>query len=395
MAHYNPSSIAHIRHNPDYIYYDMVVRNYDSPTKDSEIPLAFCDTRDVAIVPNASDYKMSVIRFQVDTFADVLPIMIFQVQRDQPDRDLGIYTVTFEYEDLGGNKFTTQPEPVIWSPQEKNAKVPNPPSLTGNTLQEFSEYYYMYNFQYMISLINDALERCMDKLKAIVTPILNTVNPPFLTWDDNQLSTMHARESHFDTDVFPQVRMYFNRSLYSLLSSLPSVKFDISNPKKKYYQLIMKRYNGAKVVEIQNTGIDRLIIARQEYSTVNQFSPVSSVMFMSSTLPIIPTYLSNPAVYIDGQPINLTNTYNNSANIITDISSDEMAYKPELLFVPSAQYRFIDLQNDTPINQVDIQTFWRDKLGIVRPFYLAPNSSASLKILFQKKKLGDSLRKDN
>lgn len=394
MTHYTPTNYSHIRYNPDHVYYDLVVRNYDSPNKDTEIPLTFTDTRDVPIINNADSYYLSIIRFSVDTFADVIPILLFQIQNNQGDRDLGVYSITLEYEDAVGTITSTQPEYLEWRPQERNARVPPPPSLTGTGFQQFGDYYYCYNFQYMINLINEALVRAMDKLKILVNPILNTVEPPFLVWNDNQTATMYARESHFNTDIFPQVRIFFNRPLYSLLSSLPSIKFDITNPRKKYYQLIMKTYNGAKVVVLPNFGIDKLIFSTQEYSTIEQWSPVSSILFTSSTLPIISNFLSNPTIYIDGQPSNLSKTYNNFANIITDISSNELCYKPSVLYNPSAQYRYIDLQNDQPINQIDIQVFWRDTLGFVRPFYLAPNSSCSIKLLFRKKNLGDSLRKE-
>lgn len=385
MASYNHTSYSQIKHNPDHVYYDMVVRNYDSPSKDSEIQLSFSDTRDTPIVANANDYYLSIIRFQVDTFADVIPVLIFQVQNNQGDRDLGIYTLTLEYDNGAGLVVSTQPENVIWSPQEKNASVPPPPSLTGTGFQRFGDYYYCYNFQYMINLINEAFIRAMDKLKLLVAPVLDFIEPPFLDWNDDQTATIYARESHFDSDVFPQVRIYFNRPLYSLLSSLPSIKFNITNPRKKYYQILMKRYYGAKVVTLPDFGIDQLIFSKQEYSTVNQWTPISSLIFTSSVLPIIPNALSNPVIYLDGTPLNLSQTYNNYANIITDISSDELAYKPEVLYVPSAQYRLIDLQNDQPINQIDIQVYWRDKLGFLRAFYLAPNSSCSIKLAFIKK----------
>jgi hypothetical protein len=91
-------------------------------------------------------------------------------------------------------------------------------------------------------------------------------------------------------------------------------------------------------------------------------------------------------IYLNGSATQLNNTYKNFSNIISDISTDEMVYKPELLFVPAAEYRRIDLQNDQPLTQIDIQVFWKDKLGFIRAFSLPPNASCSMKILFERKR---------
>jgi hypothetical protein len=326
---------------------------------------------------------MSIVRFQIDTFN--LPSLIFQVENNQADRDLGIYTLTLEYDDGVGGITTTNPEPVMWIPQTSNAPLPNPPSLTGTGFQEFSDYYFCHDFQYMIDLINTAFDNAMTALIAAVAPVLNTVEPPFLAWNKDKTATLYARESHFDSDAAAKVKIYFNRPLYSLFNSFPAWKFTPPVTEKKYYEIQVKRYLGEKVITLPEFGIDKLIRVEQEFSTISQWTPVSSVMFTTSTIPIIPNQLSNPVIYLDGGPIQLNQTYKNFSNIISDISTDECVYKPELLFVPSAEYRRIDLQNDQPLTQIDIQVFWKDKLGFIRPFTLPPNASCSMKILFEKK----------
>jgi hypothetical protein len=381
MASYNHTNYSQISHSPDNIYYDLSLRNYASQKVDSEVPLRFSDVRDQPIVPNTKDYYLSIIRFQVDTF-ESLPVLLFQVQDNQPDINLGIYSVTLEYDDGVGGINTTDAEYIQWVPQKVNAPVPEDPNISGN--KHTSDYYYCMNFQYMINLINVTLKTAMDKLK-VLAPVLNTVDPPFLSWNQDNTATFYARESHFDVDVFPQVRIYFNRPMYSLLSSFPALKFNITNPNNKYYQILMRRFDGSKVVVLPSFGIDALIFSNQEYCTINQWTPVSSVMFVTSTIPIIATQLSTPVVYIDGKPNNLNSTYNNFANIISDVSSNELAYKPELLYLPSAEYRLIDMTNDQPLTQIDVEVHWRDKLGIIRALYLPPNASCSMKLLFRKK----------
>ena len=104
-----------------------------------------------------------------------------------------------------------------------------------------------------------------------------------------------------------------------------------------------------------------------------------------STLPIVSTQLSSPFVYFDGELLN-TNIPMNFAPIISDMATNEMVYKPNLLYVPSAEYRLIDMKGDNDISTVDIQVYWKDKRGNLQPFILQSGASASIKILFTKKK---------
>ena len=41
----------------------------------------------------------------------------------------------------------------------------------------------------------------------------------------------------------------------------------------------------------------------REFSTISNWSPVSSIVFTSNTLPIVATQLSSPVVYQNGQQI--------------------------------------------------------------------------------------------
>jgi uncharacterized protein YcfL len=390
MASYDHTQYSQIRDNPDHIYYDLTARSYASNVTDTSVPIRLSDTRSNPIINDISMYEMSIVRFQVDTFSESLPVLLFQTERFSVDPNIGIYTVTLEYNDGAGGLTSSSAENLIWSPQLKDEQVPSSPVSNPSGIQSFTPYYYVYNFQYFINLINEALTRAMDKLKALVAPVLNTVEEPWLVWNDNQTATLYARESHFDSDVVdptPKVNIYFNRALYSILSSLPSVKFGLNSPDNKYYQILVKRYNGAKVVTLPNFGIDKLIEVPQEYPTTDQFTPISSIMFTTSTIPVIANQMSNATVYIDGQPNQLNQSYNQFANVLTDISSTDMAYKPSLLYVAQGEYRMISLMNNRqPLNQVDIEVFWVDKVGVKRAVFLPPNASVTLKLMFRKKK---------
>ena len=123
----------------------------------------------------------------------------------------------------------------------------------------------------------------------------------------------------------------------------------------------------------------------QLFSTVGIWTPISSIVFCSNTLPIYKNSLANPLIYYDGVNVNVSSTGANYANIITDMISDGQ-YSPTLLYQPTV-YRMISLIGSQPIKNIDIQVYYKNKLGIMIPFRLLSNCSSSIKIMFSKKNM--------
>ena len=372
MASYNHNSKNAIYHSPNFVYYDIQIRNHGSEKETPSIQLNFQEQRDVPLLNKIRDYN--------------LPSLFFQVQNNQPDINLGVYSLTLEYDDGVGGIIDTQPEFLRWIPQNVDILPPQSPSLNLNKIQAYSEYYFVQNFEYFITILNKTLEEAMVKLKLLTTPVLDTVESAFLVWDTTNVSaTLYARESDFNSNSTAKVNIYFNRALYSLFSTFNYIKYSNNVVKNKYYKIIIDSFNGANTVVLPGFGVDELIFTKQEISTIAQWTPLSSILFTTSTIPIEATQLSNPSIYIDGAQYQLTDTYKNFSNIITDLSTDEFVFKPNILYNPTAEYRWVSLgNNDMPLNQIDVSVFYKDKLGIIRPFFLLPGGSASLKILFEK-----------
>ena len=123
----------------------------------------------------------------------------------------------------------------------------------------------------------------------------------------------------------------------------------------------------------------------QLFSTVGIWTPISSIVFCSNTLPIYKNSLSNPLIYYDNVNVNVSSTGANYANIITDMVADGQ-YSPTLIYEPTV-YRMISLIGNQPIKNIDVQVYYKNKLGILTPFKLNSNCSASIKIMFSKKNM--------
>ena len=57
----------------------------------------------------------------------------------------------------------------------------------------------------------------------------------------------------------------------------------------------------------------------------------------------------------------------------------------QLVYLPTAEYRLIDLLGDTPINAIDINIYWTDQFGTYHQLILARNTQCSVKLLFRNK----------
>ena len=372
--------------NSDYIYYNLSITNYGNRnTEMQHQQLKFLETRSLPIVNRAKDYKMSIVRFELSTYS--LPVYIAQIVPNQSDINKMVHTITLVHTDLANNITVIDPVHLVWEAQDKAAALPPAPDATTAKFQSIQEYYYCYSYHHFIRIINQAFTTAMADLDLLLGGTIKTIQPPFMIWNnETKKAELYARKDKFNIDEKENIKVYFNRPLYTLFNSMPFYKNSLIDDYNRHYQIIIDAYTGSQIsVPGKFVGIqDQLVGVFQELSTIANWSPVSSIVFTSSTLPIIPTQISNPIVYQDGQLIQLTNTSNQFSNIITDFSTNEDAYRSNLIYYPSGENRYISMASDLPITSVDIQVFWQDRLGILRPFYLLAGGSCTMKILFEK-----------
>jgi hypothetical protein len=379
--------------NPDMIYYDIVSTNFQTTTTEEPF-LRFNETRTNPIINNSGDYYLSIVRFSLDTYN--LPNIICEIQPNQPNPDLSIYSLTLEYDDgIGGITPSTQVF-LNWIPQNKNTIVPIAPSLTNNKFQENTPYYYCYQFQYFLSLINTAFETALVSLVAntggALSPIL-LAEQPVMTWDTTQQSAiLQAQEQYYDKSNVAKIKIYFNPPLFALFNSFPSLNFGTGSSVSlgRNFQMVIANFGGINTILLPTNVVAPAVQTVwtqmfQEFSTIDTWTPVASIVFTSNTIPIISNQLSAPLVFNNGQSSTGIGNNANFAQIITDMATNQQVFKPNVLYSPTAEYRRIDMTGNTPLTNIDINVYWRDKLGQLIPFVLASGSSASIKFLFERK----------
>jgi hypothetical protein len=398
--------VSNVPEDPDNVYLDVIMTNVLGNTT-PYVPINYTENRTNPIVSNTGDYNVSVVRFSLES--QTLPVFIPLIEPNQGNTNLTAYQITMKITPVGSPPGTifTQQQPIIWSPQNVNAQVPPPPNATGTGFQAtFNDYYYAYNFDWLAVRIQETLYDCITNLTAQLTTAgytdLNGIYSPTFVFDPTSLCfIIGAEQSVFSVNSLsnPSVpnanacQIYFNTQLYNLFSTFPSVNFgtgptitDGANFRILFHDFVGSNLTLVPTLTSASQPTQQNFIQSfQEFSTINNITPVSGIVFTSSQLPIVPNQLSAPQIISEGNVVQALSGNNaNFGLILTDLESGDLVYKPNLQYNPTAEYRRISMTGSGALTNIQISVFWRTKLGELVPMTLSGGSSCTIKLLFTK-----------
>ena len=370
-------------------YVDMYAINANS-IDEVPVPISFTQTRNKPFLNKPDDYFLSVVRFNIDT--NTLPVFNAFIQYNQPNRDLTIYSVTLTWNNpVAPFQQFNQQTFITWLPQDLASPIPQPPSLTQNKFQDDSTgYYYCYNYAYFIQLINNGFATCFGLLNAQVVAaglVLPTTHAPVMTWNgDRDIGILNADILGYSSTAANKILIYMNLPLYGLFNTLPAYIESITTLIGKNYRIDTSSFGNSTVVGFPfYLPTYNALQVFQETTCVSVWSPISGIVITSNTLPINATNISNPCIFLNGIATNNNGNNANVSPVISDFVAPDGAYKNSITYVPSAQYRYIDLTGNGPLYTIDINIFWRNKINELIPLRLGVGCTASIKILFQRK----------
>lgn len=379
---------------PSKIYYDINISNYVNQGNTPPPFVSFNESRSNPFLYDPEEYYLSIIRFQLDTPS--LPVFIPTITPFSSNPNLTIYSVQLDWTNNAGTLFSSGNFSLIWSPEFQVAPPPPPSNYADGIQNNSTGYYYTLSYQWFAELVNKTIRLAFLQLNIVCQgqadyPYYNggAVIPepalkPLIKFVANTgLFTIEFPSVGFSYNTtilggsanFP-LKLTMNAPLYQLFSSFPSV-VSFPNSNSNLITLLTDNLSNAVLTAT-------LIVVTEEYSTIALWSPVTGITFTSNTLPIIPNQISSPIIYANGIQFPFSNT-SNFQQIVTDFVSDNGIYKPSIVYQPTAEYRLIELLGNTPLSNLDINVFWKDRLGRFNPFTLTSGSSATIKILFTKK----------
>jgi len=382
-----------IFNTPEVVYYQSTTA---APTGEAPIPMEYTVDKTLAILDKSSDYYASVIRFDIPLNQIPLFIMPIIPADQQPvtmpptpaNPNLTPMIIGIQY---GTSYF---PINLIYYPYNNQV----PPVQTGNT-QIITPYYYVYTPEVLINMINIAL------LQAYNAAGLNTlfagVTPPFFYYDGVIQLINLVVPSFFTTLTSPATSIpyiFINESTFRYLDSYTYYFYGYNqvngvdyiftltnvtpnNPSNSTPPQIYPSPNQAYALPGTSiTSPPSYYIYRESYSTIQLWSSLRKLIMTTGSIPI----------NSESVPGKFNGSVNVSLPVLTDFvvpleyigNARSVAY-----YVPTGQYRLIDMTSDTPLQKISIRVYWEDTNGNMYPVYISINQRSSIKIGFFRKSL--------
>lgn len=377
---------------PDNIYYDANIINADQSGTKTAPQLQFQDIRSTPILSYPEHYEVSVVRFNLQS-ANSLPVWIPNIQLgkgEEYDPNVTTYSFTLTY-DFEGSNYTSGQTFVIYIPSDFSVKIP---TQILSTEDLHTAYYYVKSFNTIVEMFNNALAEAFQRLNNSASYYgvnLPSQNPPFFEWNsDTSKFILNADTMAYDGKSPRYINIYANTALYTLMSGFRADYYGSDIFEGKNYRFKIQGDLGLNIFVINDTY--STLQLNQEYSSGALFSPISSIVFTTTMLPVLPSNSTKPQIF-NGTDTDLINSGNNNniVSMITDFEVQEnngYGFCSQISYTPTAEYRFISMNSgNQKITNIDINIFFRDQYSHLHPMYLMPGCKCDIKILFRKKKL--------
>lgn len=335
------------------IYYDMNYLNIS----DRYLPAQHVDRRVSPIIDCPACYKLSCVR--MDLSVRDIPMMNtanndFRVAMYyQPDN------LTTELR-LFAN--TTQPNRMIWNVSEIIESI--------GGLNETME---------------DAFEDIKVQYEAIHGPgtwpnILRPTNPPFMIYKQSDGFSLYADPECEDNNQ-EAIQIYFSNDLFKLFLGLPynanKNLYGWDSPALKYPQW-MKMFIKAEPGELNIVQVKNIPMIKvdQQYNSFSSWYQFNKIIMLSNSLGVRHSYYSAP----DQSGKNVV--YPVVTDFLINFDAHDNSPGSVLVYYPTAEYRILDLDSHTPLQNIDISLKVADVKGNVEDLMLMPGDHFSLKLLF-------------
>ena len=315
----------------DQIYYNIIIRN---ERDQSGKRLVFSENRTVPIVNNPSDYDLACVRLLVPSFN--IPLLFF------PDNN---FYVKLKY---GAVEVQTD---LVWVPNSSNNPFANVGKLP------------VYDFSEITQSLNTALETCKTSLDGVAPT--GAFDKPFVTYDaPSELFSLNAEKAGYDQDlgVGSYIEIIFSAKLFEYYTNLQDFFLNQDETRLAVYDTFdnSTTFNAKPYFSMQ-----------QSQPSLELFSDIQKIVVFSNSIPIVQEL----------QPTQDDVT----RRVLFDFNVTGVADKSVISFFPQGPLRYYSLTSNYPLKQIDAEIRWEAKDGQTYPITINLDTTASIKILFQKK----------
>jgi hypothetical protein len=233
------------------------------------------------------------------------------------------------------------------------------------------EYYYVYEYQHLLDMINTALASAH---AALATKPVGSL-PPFFTYDESGRFRLYGEKAYYDTNLATPIEVLVSPEIWRVM---PFLEYNTNTQtNNEFWQILIKDNKNNR----DNIDSVDYYYSRQEADGSAYMNPVQKIIFTTNSIPIRSTYTS----------INNSNTINSNSNtfpILSDFVIDDLQgldHRKNLVYDARDYNRKIDLLGNTPIYNISISIYWLDYKNRLRLVRVANNDFANIKLLFMQK----------
>jgi len=420
----------------EYEYYSLSLNNIDEETKGDgtvhEPHLKFEEQRDGPIIENCEDYDFSIENFKIDL--KTLPVFIPTIRSNftgNPEALTSeIMNTTIYSLSVVGYQSVENPDPyisgldqelvfagsapVIFTPQDETKTQP----IFRNGYAVYDTgYYNIYNYEFFVVLLNRAIATATNNLiDTYASPDavqqtgsanaswINQDLPYFIFDKDTQLISLQSPAKNYVTastqTAGMKLDLILNIPLYRLFNSLPFTLqsrkvFTLSRAgalEQKIlggYKMNLDNFGAATISmgympqldgSVSKTEVEYSTIY-QDYSTMDSWSPVESIVMCSDSIPVKPSARSATHRYVNGNETTI-----GSLSVIELEVTDFKAgnYEGGVIYNP-LEKRWLNMVQQSALTKISLSVFYRSKLtGALIPIRLNSGGSFSMKMVFRK-----------
>lgn len=386
--------------------YNKAVPNSNTPqcylSNDDSVIAQYSVTKNDSIIDKASDYYLSVLRFTIPLDATPLFIMpiipntcTIPVPLGYPD--LTPFIIGIKY---NGNYF---PINLNYVAQDYTPIVAQCKPLQNSLLQVISPYYYVYNYEVLLNMINAGITTVLTN-SGLLALFPGYIAPYFYMNPSTNLISL-VIPKYFTEVVAPAVaipELYINNVLNTYLDGFNTTYNGTGNLKGndvifKFNTRPDNFYvpNGTTEVATTIPGIAlpatpyyyRFI---QEFSCLEYWTSLRRIIVSSNSLPTRNQYVpvaNNSNIITNTNTNAIVSTFPIIADLMLQLDNSPGLSRSMCYYNPTAQYQLVDLISNGEIRNIDISLFWEDRDGNLYPIELSLLQQCSIKLGFFNKEL--------
>lgn len=366
-------------------------------TGDDSVVASYSVTKNDRIIERASDYYLSVLRFTIPL--DATPLFIMPIVPNTVNAgntggapDLTPFIIGIEY---NGSYF-----PINLNYVAQNNVAIKP--LQNCPLQVISEYYYVYNYEVLLNMINTAITTVLTN-SGLLALFPGYLAPYFYLNSNTNLISLVV-PNYFTEIIAPEValpKLYVNNILNTYLDGFNTKYKGTGNLTGNDVEFVFNTKPNNNYVPCGTTApvttIPPALPAKpyyyrfvQEFSCLEYWTSLRRIIVSSNSLPTRNQYVpvaNNSAIPSNTNTNAITSSFPIISDLVLQLDNSPGLSRSICYYNPSAQYQLVDLISDCEIRTIDISLFWEDRDGNLYPIELSLLQQCSIKLGFFNKEL--------